>query len=78
VFKACLLEDTVQGAAWNVNVWVSSYGNDAALLRVLKMAVTASGARQIPAIAFDEPDCLAHFHAGAYNRFATGSTLPKA
>ncbi len=67
VLQSGLLENTVECAAWNVNVRVSGNRDDAGLLCVLEMAVTAASASQIPAIGFHEFDCFSNFHAAAYH-----------
>lgn len=50
-------------------------GDDAALLRVLEVAMTAPRACQIPAVGLQHLDCVADFHfVAAYKRTCPQST----
>ena len=66
-FEASLLKDTVECAARHVNARMTGDAHQTGFLVMFKVAMTATGADQIPAIVLDELDDIAHFHAERCN-----------
>lgn len=63
LFQTGLFENTVQRARWYVNVWFASNGHGSAFRLMFELAVAAFGASQVPAIIFEQPNEVSHFHA---------------